>query len=145
MGSQGGYRSYFKQRSTVSVWHKQTDNSRLHQPVQIKSSSLSVASALLTASILAAGWLWARLLISMYQRKEGLLCIGFLPRSRHYELWGFSVPFYSTGLVLLLCAIFSLVVLWRRREIEDWISVGCPDARTWSAMKASSGRRRTLS
>ena len=28
-------------------------------------------------------------------------------------------------------------VRWRREEIERWISAGCPDARTWSAMPAN--------
>jgi predicted DNA-binding transcriptional regulator AlpA len=31
-------------------------------------------------------------------------------------------------------------VLWRRREVEEWIVAGCPDGRTWAAMTAA--RRR---
>jgi excisionase family DNA binding protein len=30
---------------------------------------------------------------------------------------------------------------WRRQEIEAWISAGCPDARTWTAMTAAHRRR----
>lgn len=33
-------------------------------------------------------------------------------------------------------------VLWRRQEISDWITAGCPDARTWAAMAASNARAR---
>jgi predicted DNA-binding transcriptional regulator AlpA len=32
-------------------------------------------------------------------------------------------------------------VLWRRLEIQEWISAGCPDSRTWAAMQATAGRR----
>ncbi len=32
-------------------------------------------------------------------------------------------------------------VLWRAAEVAAWIESGCPDARTWEAMKASAGRR----
>jgi predicted DNA-binding transcriptional regulator AlpA len=32
-------------------------------------------------------------------------------------------------------------VLWRRAEVAGWIDAGCPDARTWEAMKAAAGRR----
>jgi len=35
-------------------------------------------------------------------------------------------------------------VLWRRLEIEAWISTGCPDARTWAAMQASTARKRVV-
>ena len=31
--------------------------------------------------------------------------------------------------------------LWRRLEIEEWIAAGCPDGRTWEALKAAAGRR----
>jgi predicted DNA-binding transcriptional regulator AlpA len=31
-------------------------------------------------------------------------------------------------------------VLWRRLEIADWITAGCPDARTWAAISAASKR-----
>ncbi len=36
-------------------------------------------------------------------------------------------------------------VLWRRLEIEAWIEAGCPDGKTWSAIKASEGRRLRVS
>ena len=36
-------------------------------------------------------------------------------------------------------------ILWRRREIEEWIGAGCPDSRTWAAMTASAGRRLKVS
>jgi predicted DNA-binding transcriptional regulator AlpA len=32
-------------------------------------------------------------------------------------------------------------VIWRRAEIIAWINAGCPDTRTWEAMKDSAGRR----
>jgi predicted DNA-binding transcriptional regulator AlpA len=32
-------------------------------------------------------------------------------------------------------------VLWRRAEVIAWIDAGCPDARTWAAMRAAEGRR----
>jgi predicted DNA-binding transcriptional regulator AlpA len=32
-------------------------------------------------------------------------------------------------------------VLWRRLELQDWISAGCPDGATWRAMQAATGRR----
>ena len=32
-------------------------------------------------------------------------------------------------------------VLWRRAEIIAWIEAGCPDSRTWDAMRAAAGRR----
>jgi predicted DNA-binding transcriptional regulator AlpA len=31
--------------------------------------------------------------------------------------------------------------LWRVQELRDWISAGCPDRRTWEAMKATRERR----
>jgi predicted DNA-binding transcriptional regulator AlpA len=33
-------------------------------------------------------------------------------------------------------------VLWRRSEVIGWIDAGCPDGRTWAAMRAAEGRRR---
>lgn len=33
-------------------------------------------------------------------------------------------------------------VRWRREEIVAWIDAGCPDGRTWGAMKATSRRQR---
>jgi excisionase family DNA binding protein len=35
--------------------------------------------------------------------------------------------------------------LWRRAEVAAWIDAGCPDGRTWEAMKASAGRRLKVS
>jgi predicted DNA-binding transcriptional regulator AlpA len=32
-------------------------------------------------------------------------------------------------------------VRYRRREVEEWVTAGCPDARTWAAMRAPEGRR----
>jgi hypothetical protein len=32
-------------------------------------------------------------------------------------------------------------VLWKRAEVVAWIDAGCPDGRTWEAMKAAAGRR----
>ena len=32
--------------------------------------------------------------------------------------------------------------LWNRAEICAWCEAGCPDRRTWEAMKAAAGRRR---
>ncbi len=34
--------------------------------------------------------------------------------------------------------------LWRREEIQAWVAAGCPDCRTWEAMKAA-GRRLKVS
>jgi predicted DNA-binding transcriptional regulator AlpA len=35
-------------------------------------------------------------------------------------------------------------VLWRREEIESWIAAGCPDARTWQAIRAADRRRAAM-
>jgi excisionase family DNA binding protein len=35
--------------------------------------------------------------------------------------------------------------LWRREEISSWVAAGCPDGRTWEAMKAAAGRRLKVS
>jgi len=31
-------------------------------------------------------------------------------------------------------------VRWRRAEIEEWIAAGCPDGRTWIALRGSARR-----
>jgi predicted DNA-binding transcriptional regulator AlpA len=31
--------------------------------------------------------------------------------------------------------------LWRRREIEAWITAGCPPANEWASMTATAARR----
>ncbi len=36
-------------------------------------------------------------------------------------------------------------VLWRRAEVAAWIEAGCPDGRTWEAMRAAAGRRLKMS
>jgi predicted DNA-binding transcriptional regulator AlpA len=35
-------------------------------------------------------------------------------------------------------------VRWRRADVENWITAGCPDARTWAAMQAAAGRRKVV-
>jgi excisionase family DNA binding protein len=35
--------------------------------------------------------------------------------------------------------------LWRREEIQGWVAAGCPDGRTWEAMKVAAGRRLKVS
>ena len=36
-------------------------------------------------------------------------------------------------------------VRWRRAEVVAWIDAGCPEARTWAAMQAATGRRLKVS
>jgi predicted DNA-binding transcriptional regulator AlpA len=35
-------------------------------------------------------------------------------------------------------------VRWRRAEVVAWIEAGCPDGRTWAAMKTSGRRLRAV-
>ena len=39
-----------------------------------------------------------------------------LPRGAHYEFWGASVPSTVTANAVVLVAVLSLFVLWRRRD-----------------------------
>jgi predicted DNA-binding transcriptional regulator AlpA len=34
------------------------------------------------------------------------------------------------------------MIRWRRGEIMDWLAAGCPDGKTWEAMKARRGKEK---
>ena len=82
----------------------------------IKSTTLAIVSAVLDAGLLTAGWLWARHLISIYQRREGFLALGNSSRGSYYEFWALSFPSYVTALASLACAAATVILLWRRRH-----------------------------
>ena len=65
--------------------------------------------------LLAAGWVWARGVISNFQQRENFLMLGSLPLGAHYEFWGVTVPGTVTGSAILLVALSSLFFLWLRR------------------------------
>ena len=33
-------------------------------------------------------------------------------------------------------------VLWRVQELRDWMGAGCPDRKTWEALKAAGGNNK---
>jgi hypothetical protein len=84
--------------------------------MRIKSLRLCITSVVSSAVLLGAGWLWARLVTSSFQRQEGITLLSSTPRSSYYEFWSVSVPSKVTANLVLVVALLSLFLLWRRRD-----------------------------
>ena len=67
----------------------------------------------LDAAILAAGWIPARLMVSAWQRREGLRNL-----PSHYEYLGVSVPMSLTALAILVCSLITLGLLIHARRFR---------------------------
>ena len=94
--------------------------------MRIRSLPLCIGSAVSSAALLGAGWLWARLLLSAYQRHEGTMSLSASALGAHYQFWGLSVPRAVTANVLILIALVSLFALWRRRDFFSLLALsGC--------------------
>jgi hypothetical protein len=75
--------------------------------------------------ILGAGWLWARLIVSFFQKQEGLVDISNARRADFYEFWGLTVPSVATGVCLIVYVIILAVsCISRRRPTLLWLVGG---------------------
>jgi hypothetical protein len=68
--------------------------------------------------VLTGGWLWARSMISSFQRHEGFIAIGAASRGAYYEYWGVTVPSAVTGSCLIALVLPMLVVCAIRRRFD---------------------------
>src|SRR4051812_7560803 len=74
------------------------------------------AGAVANAVILVAGWMPARLMVSAWQRKEARRDLGGALLASRYEYLGVGLPMQLTALAIVLCSLFTLVVLFRARR-----------------------------
>jgi hypothetical protein len=84
--------------------------------MRIRSLPLCIGAAVTSGFLLALGWVWARLLLSHFQRREGVTFLNRTPNAAHYELWGLLLPGGVTANACLIVALISLFTLGRRRE-----------------------------
>jgi hypothetical protein len=89
---------------------------RIRDITSIRPAFLSAAVILSSAALVAAGWTWMYLAVSAFQKEAGATFLQYSPRSAHYEFWGWSLPMNATANFVVVCALISLFVLWRRRE-----------------------------
>jgi len=82
----------------------------------LKSRSLFVGSVIVSLLVLVAGWLWARLAISSFQRQEGFQDLWFSPRGADFAWWGMTLPSSTTASVILICGLATAIILFRRRD-----------------------------
>jgi hypothetical protein len=85
-------------------------------PMQSKSLRILMPSLVISLSLLSAGWIWARLMISTFQRREGVTALGSSLNAAYYEWWGLTVPGATTGFGLLLCGLVTWVLLLRHDD-----------------------------
>lgn len=91
--------------------------------MRIRTLSLCLRSAVGSALVVGAGWLWARLAVSAFQRHEGVTMLSNSPRVAHYELWGVSVPSAVAANIAFVIAALSLSALWNRRDIFSLLAL----------------------
>ncbi len=83
-----------------------------------------ISAARLGLIVLGAGWLWARSVISYFQRQEGYVAIGGASRGTHFEFWGLTLPSTATGICLVVyVSILVLACVPRRRRALLWFVV----------------------
>jgi len=91
--------------------------------MRLKPLPFFATVAIVSAAILGAGWLWARIAVSMCQKREGATFLKGLPRAAHYEFWSVSVPSKVTANLLVVAAMLSFFVLWRRRDFFSLLAL----------------------
>lgn len=84
--------------------------------MRLRSNSICALAGVLSTALVAGCWLWSSLMLAGFQRQEGMSNLSSSPRSGHYEFWGLSLPAGIAGNLTILCAVFCLVVMYRRRE-----------------------------
>jgi hypothetical protein len=84
--------------------------------MHIRSLPLRISSAVGSTLLLGAGWLWARLVVSGFQRTEGVTLLSGSPRAAQYEFWGTTLPGTVTANAIVVVAVLSLFTLCRRRD-----------------------------
>jgi hypothetical protein len=88
---------------------------------RMKTLSLCIVSIVGSALLLCGGSLWARTVVSTFQRREGVLVLSGLSSQARFEFWSLSLPATITANLVAIIAFVSLFVLWRRR---DFFSMG---------------------
>ena len=82
----------------------------------MKPGTVFAVGAAVDAAILTAGWVPARLMVSEWQRREGLVNLHGAQLAHRYESLGVDLPMMLTALAIILCSIMVGVLLGKARR-----------------------------
>jgi len=92
-------------------------------PPQRPGWRFGILAAMLGLVILGGGWLWARSVISFFQRQEESVALGALSRAAHYRTLGLTIPSSVTAIGLAWNVLGLALLCAHRRRFDLWLLV----------------------